>query len=87
VLLISLDSTRRDMLGVYGRRLPGAPELSPTPEIDALAAAGVVFEDAYATRSYRAREPQERAARKEDTGQQGHGELFRAEGRQDASRC
>ena len=41
VLLISVDTLRRDALGVHGR-FP-----SPTPELDALAEVSVVFEDAY----------------------------------------
>ncbi|MBL8840330.1 MAG: sulfatase-like hydrolase/transferase [Planctomycetes bacterium] len=40
VLLITLDTTRRDFLGCYGR----TP--SPTPTLDALARDAVVFEDA-----------------------------------------
>ena len=42
VLLITLDTTRADHLGCYGYPLP------TTPNIDALAAKGVVFEQAYA---------------------------------------
>lgn len=42
LLVITLDTTRADLLGAYGSRL-GA-----TPRLDALAAQGVVFEDAYA---------------------------------------
>jgi arylsulfatase A-like enzyme len=41
VLLITLDTTRADALGAYGR-VP-----SVTPHLDALAAEGVVFEQAY----------------------------------------
>jgi len=52
VLLISLDSTRRDQLGCYGRRSPYAPELSTTPNIDALAARGVRLTQAYSTTSW-----------------------------------
>jgi arylsulfatase A-like enzyme len=40
VVLITSDTTRQDELGVYGGR-------TQTPEIDRLAAEGVVFEDAY----------------------------------------
>jgi len=42
ILLISIDTLRADHLGVYGYRV--VP--SPTPSIDRLAAAGVVFEHA-----------------------------------------
>jgi arylsulfatase A-like enzyme len=41
VLIITLDTTRADRLGCYGY------EGARTPRIDALAAAGVLFEDAY----------------------------------------
>jgi choline-sulfatase len=41
ILLISIDTTRADRLGCYGD--PGGP---PTPNIDRLAAAGVLFESA-----------------------------------------
>jgi arylsulfatase A-like enzyme len=41
VLLVTLDTTRRDALGFHG----AAP--SPTPHLDALAAESLVFEDAY----------------------------------------
>jgi arylsulfatase A-like enzyme len=52
VLLISLDSTRRDLLGAYGRRPARAPGLSPSPSLDRLAAEGVLLEEAYATSSW-----------------------------------
>ncbi|MFT7485292.1 MAG: arylsulfatase A-like enzyme, partial [Candidatus Paceibacteria bacterium] len=52
VLLISLDSTRRDALGLYGYRSLGAPELSNTPHLEALAAGGVAMLDAYSTTSW-----------------------------------
>jgi len=52
VLLISLDSTRRDLLGVYGYRARHAPGLSPSPALDRLAQEGVVLEDAYAPTSW-----------------------------------
>src|SRR5262245_7463810 len=52
VLLISIDSLRRDLLGCYGSRLPHAPGLSPTPQLDRLASAGVRFTDAYAPSSW-----------------------------------
>ena len=41
VLLITLDTTRHDALGAYGQPRP------ITPELDRLAAAGVVFEQVY----------------------------------------
>ncbi len=52
VLLISLDSTRRDMLSAYGRSSKYAPDRPTTPNIDALARDGVLFEDAYSTTSW-----------------------------------
>lgn len=42
LLVITLDTTRADLLGAYGS------PLGATPRLDALAAQGVVFEDAYA---------------------------------------
>jgi arylsulfatase A-like enzyme len=48
VLLISIDSLRRDALGCYGAQLPYAPGVSPTPHLDLLAAEGVRLTDAYA---------------------------------------
>jgi arylsulfatase A-like enzyme len=52
VLLISLDSTRRDTLSLYGYRSVHAPGESNTPHLEALAAGGVVMEEAYATTSW-----------------------------------
>ena len=52
VLLISLDSTRRDLLSAYGYRSPYNPELSSSPNLDRLAREGVLFENAYATTSW-----------------------------------
>ena len=52
VLLISLDSTRRDLLGAYGRDPVHAPGTSPSPNLDRLASQGVLFEDAYSTTSW-----------------------------------
>jgi arylsulfatase A-like enzyme len=52
VLVISLDSTRRDLLSAYGHRAPHAPDVPSSPAIDRLAAEGVLFEDAYATTSW-----------------------------------
>ncbi|MFT7667924.1 MAG: arylsulfatase A-like enzyme [Planctomycetota bacterium] len=52
VLLISLDSTRRDMLGVYGYQSPNAPGVSNTPNLEAFAAQGIVMEEAYSTTSW-----------------------------------
>ncbi len=46
ILLVTLDTTRADRLGAYGGRA-GA-----TPHLDALAARGVVFERAFAVRTY-----------------------------------
>ena len=52
VLLISLDSTRRDLLSCYGRQPKYAPGLPTSPNLDRLAREGVVMEDAYATTSW-----------------------------------
>ncbi|MEQ1893945.1 MAG: sulfatase-like hydrolase/transferase, partial [Planctomycetota bacterium] len=50
LLLISLDSVRADALGVYGARLASGE--SPTPNLDALAAGGLVYREARATTSW-----------------------------------
>ncbi len=52
ILLISLDSTRQDLLSCYGRKPVHAPPLKTTPNIDRLAAEGVRFENAYASTSW-----------------------------------
>lgn len=52
LLLISLDSVRADALGAYGAHLPHAPDVSPTPHLDALAAQGVLYTEARATTSW-----------------------------------
>jgi len=52
VLLISLDTVRRDSLSTYGRVPLHAPETATTPHLDRLAAGGVVLEDAYTTTSW-----------------------------------
>ncbi len=52
VLLISLDSVRRDLVGAYGARLPHADGRSPSPNIDRLATEGVLVEDALSTTSW-----------------------------------
>ena len=52
VLLISLDSVRADLLGTYGARLPHAPGVSPSPNLDRLAAEGVLYENARSTTSW-----------------------------------
>jgi arylsulfatase A-like enzyme len=52
VLLISLDSVRADFIGAYGARLPYAPGRSPSPNLDRLAAEGVLYEQAIATTSW-----------------------------------
>lgn len=48
VLLISLDSVRRDMLGCYGADFPR----SPSPNLDRLAAEGIRLEDAVSGTSW-----------------------------------
>jgi arylsulfatase A-like enzyme len=52
VLLISLDSVRADFVGAYGARLPHADGRSPTPNLDRLAAEGVLYENARSTTSW-----------------------------------
>ena len=51
VLLISLDSVRRDYVSCYGYRPPHAPDEKTTPHLDALAEEGVLFEDYHASSS------------------------------------
>ena len=51
VLLISLDSVRRDYVSCYGYRPPHAPGEKTTPNLDALAEEGVLFEDYRASSS------------------------------------
>ncbi len=46
ILLITLDTTRQDALGVYGRRGGGE---STTPQLDSIARAGHVFRQAFAS--------------------------------------
>ena len=52
VLLISIDSLRRDHLGVYGHRNSLRPDVLTSPALDALGAEGVVFENAVSTTSW-----------------------------------
>jgi arylsulfatase A-like enzyme len=52
VLLISLDSTRRDLVSAYGERPRHAPELVTSPNLDRLAAEGALLLDAYGTASW-----------------------------------
>ena len=52
VLLISIDSLRRDLLGIYGHDPTFAPGRSPSPNLDALAREGVRFDAASATTSW-----------------------------------
>src|SRR5512138_2118319 len=48
MLLVSIDSLRRDAVGCYGSTLLRGPHPSPTPNLDRLAATGVRMADAYA---------------------------------------
>jgi arylsulfatase A-like enzyme len=48
VLLLSLDTVRQDVVGAYGHRPRRRPDLSPTPNLDRLAAQGVRMVDAIA---------------------------------------
>jgi arylsulfatase A-like enzyme len=52
VLLISLDSVRADFLGAYGAELPHARGRSPSPNLDRLAAEGVLYTEARSTTSW-----------------------------------
>ncbi|MGB0953399.1 MAG: sulfatase [Planctomycetota bacterium] len=52
IVLISIDSLRRDRVGAYGHKPVYAPEVPVSPNLDALAADGVVFEDAWTTTSW-----------------------------------
>ena len=52
VLLISVDSLRRDHLSTYGYRNPLAPQVATTPAIDRLAKGGLRFDDAVTTTSW-----------------------------------
>ena len=52
VVLVSIDSVRRDHLGIYGHRPRYAPEVAISPNIDSLAQEGVVFDDAFTTTSW-----------------------------------
>lgn len=52
LLFISIDSARRDFFSAYGYESPFTPGQPSTPAIDALAAQGVLMEDAYATTSW-----------------------------------
>jgi len=52
VLLISLDTVRRDALGCYGASPVHAPGISPTPVLDDLARQGVRMLEAYAPSSW-----------------------------------
>lgn len=52
VVLVSIDSVRRDHLGIYGHRPRYAPDVAISPNIDALAQEGVVFDDAFTTTSW-----------------------------------
>ncbi len=52
VLLISIDSLRRDYLGVHGREPLFAKDVEVSPNLDALAREGAVFDDALTTSSW-----------------------------------
>ena len=52
VLLISVDSLRRDHVGAYGYANARNPSEPTTPSVDRLAARGVVFDDAVSTTSW-----------------------------------
>lgn len=52
VLIVSIDSLRRDVVGCYDARLPYAPGATPTPHLDRLAQDGMRMADAYAPSSW-----------------------------------
>jgi arylsulfatase A-like enzyme len=52
VLLISLDSTRQDLLSSYGAEFAQVPDMATSPVLDRIAEQGVLFEDAYASSSW-----------------------------------
>lgn len=52
VVLISIDSLRADHLGCYGHRAEFAPGLAVSPNLDALASDGALFESAWSTTSW-----------------------------------
>ncbi len=52
VLLVSIDSLRRDHVSAYGYQNPLRPDLSTMPAVDRLAAEGVLFLDAVSTTSW-----------------------------------
>lgn len=52
VVLISIDSLRRDHLGMYGHKPRYSGDVPVSPNLDELGANGVVFEDAWTTSSW-----------------------------------
>ncbi|MDP7062049.1 MAG: sulfatase [Planctomycetota bacterium] len=52
VVLISIDSLRRDHLGLYGHKPRYSGGIPVSPNLDELGANGVVFEDAWTTTSW-----------------------------------
>lgn len=52
VVLISIDSLRRDHVGTYGHKPRYSGDIPVSPNLDALGAEGVVFEDAWTTSSW-----------------------------------
>ena len=52
LLLISLDSVRRDLVSCYGGGSPHAPGVPTSPELDALAAEGTRMDRAFSTTSW-----------------------------------
>lgn len=52
VVLISIDSLRRDHLGLYGHKPRYSAGIPVSPNLDALGAKGVVFDDAWTTTSW-----------------------------------
>lgn len=52
VVLISIDSLRRDHVGTYGHKPRYAGDIPVSPTLDALGEEGVVFEDAWTTSSW-----------------------------------
>ena len=52
VVLISLDSVRRDHIGVYGHSPQYTKKVPVSPNIDALASNGFIFDNAFTTTSW-----------------------------------
>ena len=52
VVLVTIDTLRADRLSTYGYESPITPDTPTSPNLDRMARAGVVFENAYSTSSW-----------------------------------